>query len=193
MCDVIFEFVVWYTIFLVCVLWLTLVVVFFFSSISLLWFKIRNETARNVLRSVTSPAKQLALTLFLAGIFSYFFALLGFFFFNEDYEHYECQSLRTCFLTTLNQGIRAGGGIGEYMRQIDPFSSSGINGGGEVGSEDSSGLSTEEPTDAYSYWLFRTAFDLFFFLTLNIVLLNLVVRRQHYQQKCIKIICAWKY
>jgi hypothetical protein len=123
--------------------------------IALLDVMIRNETARSVLKSVTSPAKQLAITLFLSMVFSYFFALIGFFFFQHDYEMHECNTLRTCFLTTLNQGVRAGGGIGEYMRPIDPFSG-------------------DHSSDSYSYWLFRTGFDLLFFLMLNIVLLNLV-------------------
>jgi len=94
-------------------------------------------------------------------IFAYFFALLGFFFFNDDYEMGECTTLRACFVTTLNQGIRAGGGIGEYMRPTDPF-------GGSIES------GTSQPTDSFLYWIFRTVFDLGFFLVLNIVLLNLV-------------------
>ena len=137
--------------------------------IALLDVMIRNETAKNVLQSVTSPAKQLALTLFLSMIFSYFFALLGFFFFNEDYEQNECDTLRTCFLTTLNEGIRAGGGIGEYMRHVDPF----MGGGGGDGSVGKSGTGGQS-MDSVPYWLFRMFFDLFFFLVLNIILLNLV-------------------
>ena len=73
----------------------------------------------------------------------------------------ECESLRTCFLTTLNQGIRAGGGIGEYMRPSDPFGGNSIQGG-------------DVKQDTYRYWLFRLMFDLGYFLMLNIVLLNLV-------------------
>jgi hypothetical protein len=131
--------------------------------IALLDVMIRSETARNVLAAVTSPVRQLALALFLSMIFAYFFALLGFFFFNDDYEMGECQTLRSCFVTTLNQGIRAGGGIGEYMRPTDPF-------GGDL----SDSMVTGQPTDTYAYWVFRTVFDLGFFLMLNIVLLNLV-------------------
>jgi inositol 1,4,5-triphosphate receptor type 3 len=64
-------------------------------------------------------------------------------------------------LTTLNQGIRAGGGIGEYMRPSDPFGGNSIQGG-------------DVKQDTYRYWVFRLIFDLGFFLMLNIVLLNLV-------------------
>ena len=62
----------------------------------------------------------------------------------------ECESLRTCFLTTLNQGIRAGGGIGEYMRPSDPFGGNSIQGG-------------DVKQDTYRYWLFRLMFDLGYF------------------------------
>lgn len=54
--------------------------------VALLDVMIRNETARNVLAAVTTPAKQLAVASFLSMIFGYFFALIGFFFFNDDYE-----------------------------------------------------------------------------------------------------------
>ena len=54
--------------------------------VALLDVMIRNETARNVLAAVTTPAKQLAVASFLSMIFGYFFALIGFFFFNNDFE-----------------------------------------------------------------------------------------------------------
>ena len=54
-----------------------------------------------------------------------------------------------CFITTLNFGIRNGGGIGESAMEY-------------------------YPNEAYDAWLYRTLFNLVFFLVINIVMLNIV-------------------
>lgn len=127
--------------------------------VALLDVMIRNETARQILAAVITPARQLGIAAFLSLIFTLLFSMLGFFFFNEDYPFGECETLRSCFITTLNQGIRSGGGIGEYMRQPDPFATT---------------TEIEGPPVSWSYWSWRTVFDLCYFIVLVVIMLNLV-------------------
>ncbi|KAI1708384.1 ion transport protein [Ditylenchus destructor] len=58
-----------------------------------------------------------------------------------------CETLRMCIITTLNWGLRNGGGIGDVLRSVDP----------------------QEP---YFFW--RIMYDLSFFVVLIIIVLNLI-------------------
>lgn len=43
---------------------------------------------------------------------------------EKDYEEeakvFSCETLRMCIITTLNWGLRNGGGIGDVLRNVDP-------------------------------------------------------------------------
>ncbi|KAE9032600.1 hypothetical protein PR003_g9622 [Phytophthora rubi] len=123
----------------------------------------RYKELNNVLRSISRPAKALGVTTLLYLIVVYVFAVVGFFFFREDYTPdandltqdqldgrapYTCQRLFQCFLVTLDQGIASGGGLGSYLRQL-PLGSS-----------------------AHSYG--RLVFDVLYNILLVVLLLNLV-------------------
>ncbi|KAI6200598.1 Inositol 1,4,5-trisphosphate receptor [Aphelenchoides besseyi] len=58
-----------------------------------------------------------------------------------------CNTLRMCILTTLNWGLRNGGGIGDVLRNVDP----------------------QEP-----YFLWRIMYDLSFYIVLIVIVLNLI-------------------
>ena len=76
--------------------------------------------------------------------------MLMFINFPTDFGNNECQKLWTCFVGTLNWGVRNGGGIGESLYEWD--------------------LQSEE-----SMWLSRSViFDLLFFMIVNIILLNII-------------------
>ncbi|KAG7386160.1 hypothetical protein PHYPSEUDO_000592 [Phytophthora pseudosyringae] len=123
----------------------------------------RYKELNNVLRSISRPAKALGVTTLLYLIVVYVFAVVGFFFFREDYTPkeddlspaqkegrapYTCQRLFQCFLVSLDQGLKSDGGLGSYLRQI-PLG-----------------------TSAHSYG--RLAFDVLYNIFLVVLLLNLV-------------------
>ncbi|KAG3028617.1 hypothetical protein PC123_g1568 [Phytophthora cactorum] len=122
----------------------------------------RYKELNNVLRSISRPAKALGVTTLLYLIVVYVFAVVGFFFFREDYTPkdeiskaqiagrapYTCQRLFQCFLVSLDQGLKSDGGLGSYLRQI-PLG-----------------------TSAHSYG--RLTFDVLYNILLVVLLLNLV-------------------
>lgn len=110
----------------------------------------RNENLRYILKAVTQNKRQLGLTILLGLIFVYLFGVIGFVVFADYYLEdgfYYCGSLISCVTYTLYYGIRAGGGIGENLRN------------------------TSKSDSLYGL---RTIFDLFFFIIVIIVLLNII-------------------
>jgi len=119
----------------------------------------RSDVLRNVVKAVTHNVKQLLSTALLGIIMIYIYSIVGFFFsddsyFNVDVGSYggerQCQSMLQCYLTTLNWGLRNGGGIGESL------------------------LLPSYADDARGPYYFRVVFDLSFFIIINIVFLNII-------------------
>ena len=117
----------------------------------------RFDTLKNVVKSVTYNVKQLALTAMLGLILIYVYSLIGFNFF--DYHYYNsglnngeslCTSMLQCFISTLDLGLRFGGGIGESL--VPPSYES----------------------DARGIYFSRIVFNLTFFLIINIIFLNII-------------------
>jgi hypothetical protein len=66
---------------------------------------------------------------------------------DDDGKVPSCDTLRMCIITTLNWGLRNGGGIGDVLRNVDP----------------------QEPSFPW-----RILYDLSFFIVLIIIVLNLI-------------------
>ncbi|MCP9265766.1 Inositol 1,4,5-trisphosphate receptor type 1 [Dirofilaria immitis] len=86
------------------------------------------ETLRNVIRSVTRNWRSIIMT-------------------EGESKVWSCQTLRMCILTTLNWGLRNGGGIGDVLRNVAPHEES---------------------------FLSRIVYDLTFFIVIIVIVLNLV-------------------
>lgn len=82
----------------------------------------------NVVSSVTTNCDQLMMTALLGVIMLYIYSAFAFIFvsdtFYDDMIHAGllnrkgdsiCQSMLHCFLSTVNYGLRGGGGIGEFL------------------------------------------------------------------------------
>uniref|UniRef100_A0AC35U5D8 Inositol 1,4,5-trisphosphate receptor n=1 Tax=Rhabditophanes sp. KR3021 TaxID=114890 RepID=A0AC35U5D8_9BILA len=149
-----------------------------------------DETLRNVIRSVTRNWKSICLTGMLALILVYQFSIVGYMFFQKDFQidvdpldseeivskidvdpflisklpsDVEsctkssdsesdgkvpgCDTLRMCILTTLNRGLRNGGGIGDVLRNPGPNE---------------------------AFFFHRIIYDMTFFIVLIIIVLNLI-------------------
>ncbi|CAH8561358.1 unnamed protein product [Heterobilharzia americana] len=134
-----------------------------FHSLVLLDIITREETLLNVVRSVTKNGRSIFLTGILALIIIYLYSIIGFTYFRDDFavevdptkdneeingntEH-RCDSLRMCMLTTLREGLLNGGGIGEALRR---------------------------PSNKDSSFIFRTIYDLSFFVIVIVIILNLI-------------------
>ncbi|KAF3428798.1 hypothetical protein E2986_14032 [Frieseomelitta varia] len=133
----------------------------------------REETLLNVIRSVTRNGRSIILTAVLALILVYMFSIIGFMFFKDDFlvtvdeeimlnekdseaevinvggelKERACDSLVMCIVTTLNQGLRNGGGIGDILRA---------------------------PSSTEPLFVARVVYDLLFFFIVIIIVLNLI-------------------
>ncbi|KRT78522.1 ion channel, partial [Oryctes borbonicus] len=142
----------------------------FFYSVLLFDVVYREETLLNVIRSVTRNGRSIVLTGVLALILVYIFSIIGYMFFKDDFlinvdedpnnsqvcydeqckseaKERACDSLRMCILTTLNQGLRNGGGIGDILRA---------------------------PSSTESLFVARVIYDLLFYFIVIIIVLNLI-------------------
>lgn len=82
-----------------------------------------------MIKSVTKNFVQLYKTIILGIIVMYVYAFIAFVWFPShfnqegDFKNY-CTTLFNCFFTVINNGLRAGGGIGEAIGQVgrqDPY------------------------------------------------------------------------
>jgi hypothetical protein len=115
----------------------------------------QSENLINILRAITMSYWQLILTMLLGIISVFIFASVAFSSF-DSYDFYVsdgdaqavtyCSDLWNCFFSTLNIGVRSGGGIGDGIR---------------------SPLLDEKYGS-------RVIFDLFFFIVVIIILLNII-------------------
>jgi len=149
----------------------------FFYSILLIDFIMREETLRNVIRSVTRNVRSIIFTFILAVILVYFFSIVGFRFLQDDFlievspmyssqycavskidecdaaldqetvKERSCDTLWMCIITTLNQGLRNGGGIGDVLRP---------------------------PSSSEPFYTLRLIYDMLFFFVVIIIVLNLI-------------------
>jgi hypothetical protein len=123
-----------------------------FNSLMLFDIVIKLPVSRDVALSVIIPRKALGATMILGVIFLYFFAFLYFWQFHSHFDNYgenECNTFMVCFLVTAGMGLRAGGGMGEYLSEKDdPLLTNAVG------------------------W--RWALDMSFFIIVIVLLLNLV-------------------
>ena len=94
----------------------------FFFAFQLLDVLYRYPALQNVIRSVMIPIKSIVLSFLLIVIVSYLFSIWSY---MEFYSYFtdsgnKCDSLGLCFKTQLDQGLKNGGGIGDYLNQLHP-------------------------------------------------------------------------
>ena len=61
---------------------------------------VRNPVARNIFMAVIYPINQLKIAGVVAMFLLYIFSIIQFFFFHNDFENGECNTLRSCFRAT---------------------------------------------------------------------------------------------
>jgi len=84
----------------------------------LLHVVMKNDILQRALMSVTKNGKTLLLVAMLGVILIYIYTVVAFAFYRESYQPSNamyCGTLGQCFVTTLNYGLRGGGGIGDYL------------------------------------------------------------------------------
>ena len=117
---------------------------------------IRSQTVKQVYAAVSKNAGQFLWTLFLLVVVNVLYSSIGFFFLNDVFTSGDaesdkyCTTAFSCFMTTINLGLRNGGGIGDVI--------------------------TPQPYDPDNVELFvwRIVFDMSFFIIMIILLLNLI-------------------
>ncbi|CDW75428.1 cation channel family protein [Stylonychia lemnae] len=130
-----------------------------FFSILLLDIIIKIPLLTSVVQAIQQNKRQIIYTLLLLFIIIYIYSFIAFQAFRDNYTNEGtdpenspdlnnyCNSLVMCFASTLNNGLRSGGGIGDVLTQL------------------------QDRDD--KYWK-RFAFDLSFFVVVIILLLNLI-------------------
>eukprot|EP00800_Vazella_pourtalesii_P015780 TRINITY_DN4342_c0_g1_i5.p1 TRINITY_DN4342_c0_g1~~TRINITY_DN4342_c0_g1_i5.p1 ORF type:complete len:1829 (-),score=335.50 TRINITY_DN4342_c0_g1_i5:43-5529(-) len=148
----------------------------FFCCLLLFDIVHRETTLQNVIRSVTKNWFSIMLTFILALILIYIFSILGYLFFQDDFwvlydpvgcslngdngtdlqecddidkSEKTCESLFLCVLTTLWQGMREGGGIGDVLKKPSK--------------------------DDQPHYYLRILYDMAFFFLIIVITLNLIL------------------
>lgn len=85
-----------------------------FFSLHLLDVLYRYPSLQNVIKSIVLPRKSLLLTFILILILIYLFSIWGFLGFYNFYDG-QCNNMIMCIKTTFDQGIKNGGGIGQFL------------------------------------------------------------------------------
>jgi hypothetical protein len=149
--NCIFHFQLVYFVFYIAVAWVGAIVNPLANSFLLLDIITKNQTSRDVLRSVTVPIKALRATAVLCVFTLYIYSFVVFQIYGStaesDQTDGQCSSLIGCFKMVLAFGLRQGGGLGDAMADgnIEPGMTPG-----------------------------RMVLDLSFFIIVTIVLLNVV-------------------
>lgn len=114
---------------------------------------IKSDSVARIATAVTRNAKQFMWTLILLFVTVYIYSFIGFYFIHDRFIQDDvdnCQDAYSCFLTSLNQGLRAGGGIGDFINAVV------YNG------------------DNKEEYFWNTVYDLSFFILMITLLLNLI-------------------
>lgn len=101
-----------------------------------------------ILKAITLNSKTLLLTGFFAVVVIFIFTTVSFIYFQSYYDaevNMFCDDLLHCFFSTVYFGIRAGGGIGDFLVQANQ----------------------------QDYWT-RMIYDMFFYIVIIVVMLNIV-------------------
>lgn len=114
-----------------------------------------NKYLRNVLAVLKKRFQQIIQTMLLLLILIYMYSLIGFYFFNEEYQDHnlnenKCQHLIQCYLTHISYGIRSGGGIGDQLPKH------------YIGKEN-------------NIEYYRMIFDLLWYFFVNLLMLNIIL------------------
>ena len=114
-----------------------------------------SPTTKYVIQAITTHYDQLLSTMVLVGIIIFAFSMIA----GQNYNdlfHSEwvgtlrvCDTLKSCFFTILNLGLRNGGGIAESM------------------------ILTDINSNKYNFFM-RLIFDIGFFAMVNIISLNII-------------------
>ena len=107
-----------------------------------------NTSVVNILRSVTHRGGQLLLTLLFALMVMFIYTFIAYFFLYDYYQPDSgmyCDTLWQCFFSTVNMGMRSGGGLGDALG----------------------------PTHEVDFF-FRLVFDLLFYISITTVLMAIV-------------------
>jgi len=123
----------------------------FFHALHLVLFVNISNSAMYIIQACTNRLGALLNTLLMAIFVIYAYSILAANFYSSvfDIEDIDvCSSLASCFLYTLNFGLRNGGGVADSMK---PY---------KYGEESKFGL--------------KVVFDLTFFIFINIIVLNIV-------------------
>eukprot|EP01004_Peranema_trichophorum_P004444 NODE_3366_length_1365_cov_19.149758_g2930_i0.p1 GENE.NODE_3366_length_1365_cov_19.149758_g2930_i0~~NODE_3366_length_1365_cov_19.149758_g2930_i0.p1 ORF type:complete len:423 (+),score=68.84 NODE_3366_length_1365_cov_19.149758_g2930_i0:96-1271(+) len=122
----------------------------FFFSVQLLSMVEQSPALQNVTTAITSNARTLFMTVTFAVIVVYLFTVIAYELFLEDFKrdgNPVCTTFLQCFIWTLSNGLRSGGGLGDQL---------------------------PEPKWESPSHNIRVTFDLFFFGCVNIGLINMV-------------------
>lgn len=101
----------------------------YFAAFNLMLVVYSIPTLRTFISAITMNGRQLLLTSFMGVIMLYLFSIIGFLVFSNQYNpdddnnnaasaksHVNCETLLQCFAYILDQGLRAGGGVGDVMQ-----------------------------------------------------------------------------
>lgn len=121
----------------------------FFYSLLLFDMIFQSVVLRNVVEAVFRPVQQVSLTILLMLVMMFSFAMFGISTsVAVNYAEATCENMLDCYITTVYEGLRMGGGIGDFLTPITVM---------QTGN-----------------WGLRALFDLLFFFLISVILFNII-------------------
>jgi len=90
---------------------------YYMISLQLLDLLNRSERMKNVVRSVTRPIKELAVTALALYFLIFIYTMFGFYFLAPLWMG-DCSTLFSCYVSTLDNGLFNGGGIANFIARV---------------------------------------------------------------------------
>lgn len=127
---------------------------------------LRTEYLKNVVRAVWQPRAELVLSLILFIILEYYFTLIGYMVYYDDYQGM-CDELWVCFFTTFDWTFKDTGAIGGKLTDNDSLQILITDG---ESADSYNGVDHSLPVNYFT----RFAFDNIFKIILVLIVINMV-------------------
>ncbi|CAD8158586.1 unnamed protein product [Paramecium pentaurelia] len=135
-----------------------------FAFVLLLADFLRISTLKIVIKAIWISKIQMGLSFLVFLLVEYYFAVIGYLFFWDQYQDQSCQIMWRCFLQTFDQTFKNGGAIGDYLTDTQLQSPSG------------SQLPINYSLTPYQQdrFIYRFVFDVLFKFILVFLIINMV-------------------
>ncbi|CAD8074919.1 unnamed protein product [Paramecium sonneborni] len=135
-----------------------------FAFVLLLADFLRIATLKIVIKAIWISKTQMGLSFLVFLLIEYYFAVIGYLFFWDQYQDQSCQIMWRCFLQTFDQTFKNGGAIGDYLADTQLQNPAGSQ----------LPINYQLDSDQQNRFIYRFIFDVLFKFILVFLIINMV-------------------